>query len=224
MRLLEDLYVQSLREEANKANPVAREGLTATEANGETWNRGRLQGLQEAAMNILQVRFPILAATPQAQQAIASFQNTELFDLLHRVLLVLPDERAVRTLLELRLIETASDRANSELEAIGEAYIQSPHEKIIREMIEDDPVVQELLTEAYDRAYNEAWTRGKLRGLRKSVLNFLRVQFPVLAATPQAQQAVASIENADTLEQLFKQMLQVPDEQTARIVLGLPSE
>ncbi len=98
--------------------------------------------------------------------------------------------------------------------------MQLPHEKIIREMIEDDPVVQELLAEAY----NEARAQGYLRGLRRSVLNVLRVQFPVLAATPQVQQAVASIQDTDTLEQLFEQMLRVPDEQTARIVLGLPSE
>ena len=114
--------------------------------------------------------------------------------------------------------------------------MQSPHEKFIREMIEDDPVVQELLTEAYskaynrayskayNRAYNEAWTRGRLRGLRKSVLNILQVQFPALASAPQALQAVASIQDTDSLGQLFEQLIRVPDEQTARIVLGLPSE
>jgi len=95
-------------------------------------------------------------------------------------------------------------------------------------MIEDDPVVQKLLaeaySEAYEKAYNKAWAQGRIEGLQKAASNILHIRFAVLAATPQVQQAIASIEDAEKLKQLQEALILASDEQTARIVLGLPSE
>ena len=100
--------------------------------------------------------------------------------------------------------------------------MQSSREEVISSLIKDDPVTQELLAET--EADGGAWARGRLQSLQDAALSILQVRFPILAATTKAQQAIASIENADTLKMLFQQLLRVPDEQTARIVLGLPSE
>ena len=60
-----------------------------------------------------------------------------------------------------------------------------------RELIQDDPIIQSLLAER--ELKGEAL--GEVRGLQKSILNFLQARFPALAATSQVRQAVASIED-----------------------------
>src|SRR5258708_1955670 len=86
-------------------DPVVQKLLVEAEtrgrANGEAWAQGRLQGLQEAAMNILQVRFPILPATSQPHPPIISIQDAEALKRLQRSLLLVPDEQAARASLEL---------------------------------------------------------------------------------------------------------------------------
>ena len=69
------------------------------EARGEA--RGRIEGLQEAIGNFLHIKFPVLAATSQARQAVASVRDVEELKQLQRALLLVSDERAVRALLKL---------------------------------------------------------------------------------------------------------------------------
>jgi hypothetical protein len=57
---------------------------------------------------------------------------------------------------------------------------------------------------------------GEVRGLQKSILNFLQARFPALAATSQAQQAVASIEDLEKLDLLQQALYIASDEQTVR--------
>jgi len=101
MRPLEGLYMQLPCKGENKGNSSTWKRPTETEANDGTWARGKLQGLQEAAMNILEVRFPILAAIPQAQQAVASIQDTDTLEQLFEQLLRVPDEQTARIVLDL---------------------------------------------------------------------------------------------------------------------------
>src|SRR5215813_244004 len=98
------------------------------------------------------------------------------------------------------------------------------------ELVQDDPVIQELFTEreALGRAEGKAEgkaegrTEGKIEGLQEAALKILNARFPVLAVTSQAQQAVASIEDPKKLDQILQALLAASDEQTARRVLKLP--
>ena len=65
---------------------------------------------------------------------------------------------------------------------------------------------------------------GEARGLQKSILNFLQARFPALAATPQARQAVASIQDLEKLDLLQQALYIASDEQTARKFLKLPAQ
>lgn len=95
-----------------------------------------------------------------------------------------------------------------------------------RELVKDDPIIQELFAKhkaegrVEGRAEGEA--RGEARGIRKSILSILNARFPALAVTPQAQQAVASIEDPEKLDQVLQALVVASDEQTVRRVLKLP--
>lgn len=89
-----------------------------------------------------------------------------------------------------------------------------------QELIEDDPIIQNLLAER--ELKGEA--RGEARGLQKSILGILNARFPSLAATPQVQQTVASIHDLKKLDALFQTLLAVSDEQMASLVLKLPAQ
>jgi len=89
-----------------------------------------------------------------------------------------------------------------------------------KELVQDDPIIQELFAE--HEAEGEA--RGEARGLQKSILNFLQARFPTLAATSQAQQAVASIQDLEKLDLLQQALYIALDEQTARRFLKLPAQ
>ena len=87
-----------------------------------------------------------------------------------------------------------------------------------QELIEDDPVIQSLLAERELKGKAE----GRVEGLQESILNFLQARFPVLAATSQVQQAVASIEDLEKLDLLQQALYIASDEQTVRRFLKLP--
>ena len=87
----ETLHTQYQFDEFIDENPVVLE----REA------RGKIEGLQEAILNILQVRFAALATTSQAQQAIANTHNLEELKELQRNLLLASDEQAARAALKL---------------------------------------------------------------------------------------------------------------------------
>ena len=98
------------------------------------------------------------------------------------------------------------------------------------ELVQDDPVIQELFAKhkaegrAEGRAEGkvEGRAEGEAQGIRKSILRLLNARFPALAVTPQAQQAVVSIEDPEKLDQVLQALLAVSDEQAARRVLKLP--
>ncbi len=87
-----------------------------------------------------------------------------------------------------------------------------------RELIQDDPIIQSLLAERELRGKAE----GRVEGLQESILKFLQARFPVLAATSQVQQAVASIEDLEKLDLLQQALYIASDEQTVRRFLKLP--
>ena len=88
------------------------------------------------------------------------------------------------------------------------------------ELIKDDPIIQELFAE--HEAEGEA--RGEARRLQKSILNFLQARFPALAATPQVQQTVTSIQDLERLDLLQQALYTALDEQAARRFLKLPAQ
>jgi predicted transposase YdaD len=93
--------------------------------------------------------------------------------------------------------------------------------------INDDPIVRSMLAErelkgeARGKAEGETW--GAISATRENILSLLTARFSAALAA-QAQPAITSIQSIDMLRMLFQQLLRLPDEQTARIVLGLPSE
>jgi predicted transposase YdaD len=86
-----------------------------------------------------------------------------------------------------------------------------------RELVQDDPVIQELFAEGKA----EGRAEGKIEGLQEAILRILNARFPVLAVTPQAQQVVASIEDPKKLDQILQALLAASDEQTVCRVLKL---
>jgi predicted transposase YdaD len=99
------------------------------------------------------------------------------------------------------------------------------------ELIQDDPVIQNLLAErelkgevrgkAEGKAEGEA--QGEIKATRENILSFLTARFSSSLAA-QAQPAITSIESVDGLKTLFQLLVRVPDERTIRTVLGLPSD
>jgi predicted transposase YdaD len=82
-------------------DPLVRENPRIIAIAAESEAKGEAKGLREAILNIVHVRFTALATTTQAQQAIAHIQDIEKLKQLQRDLLLAPDERAARALLEL---------------------------------------------------------------------------------------------------------------------------
>jgi len=99
LNIEETLHTQYQFDEFIDENPVVLERVARGEARGEA--RGKIEGLQEAILNILQVRFAALATTSQAQQAIAHTHNLEKLKELQRDLLLAPNEQAARAVLKL---------------------------------------------------------------------------------------------------------------------------
>ena len=99
-----------------------------------------------------------------------------------------------------------------------------------RELIQDDPVIQELFAkhEALGKAEGEALgeargrAEGEAQGIRKSILSILNARFPALAIASQVQQAVTCIQDAEKLDRILQALLVASDEQTVRRVLKLP--
>jgi predicted transposase YdaD len=87
-----------------------------------------------------------------------------------------------------------------------------------RELVQDDPVIQELFAEER----TEGRAEGKIEGLQEAILRILNARFPVLATTPQVQQAVATIQDAEKLDLILQALLLASDEQTVRSLLKLP--
>jgi len=95
LEIEEALHMQYQFDEFIDENPVVLERVARGEA------RGKIEGLQEAILNILQVRFPVLATTAQVRQTIASTQDVEKLKQLQQDLILASDEQAARVLLEL---------------------------------------------------------------------------------------------------------------------------
>ena len=91
------------------------------------------------------------------------------------------------------------------------------------ELVQDDPAVQNLLAERELRGNIAGKAEGEIKARKESILSLLTARFSSGLAA-QAQPVITPIENAETLKMLFQQLLRVPDEQTVRLVLGLPSE
>jgi len=87
-----------------------------------------------------------------------------------------------------------------------------------RELVQDDPIIQELFAEHEA----EGEVRGEVRRIRKSILRILNARFPVLATTSQVQQAVASVQDAEKLDLILQALLLASNEQTVRSLLNLP--
>ena len=90
----ETLHTQYHFDEFIDENPVVLERVARGEA------RGKIEGLQEAILNILHIRFSALATTAQTQQTISHAHNLEKLKQLQRDLLLASDEQAARALLE----------------------------------------------------------------------------------------------------------------------------
>jgi hypothetical protein len=95
LEIEEALHMQYQFDEFIDENPVVLERV----ARGET--RGKIEGLQESILNILQVRFSALATTAQVQQTIAHTQDVEKLKQLQQDLILASDEQAACVLLEL---------------------------------------------------------------------------------------------------------------------------
>jgi len=103
------------------------------------------------------------------------------------------------------------------------------------ELIKDDPIIQNLLAERELKGETQGEFRGRAEGkaegriegeikaTKDSILSLLTARFSAALAA-QAQSVITPIQNVETLNFLFQRLLRAPDEQTVRIVLGLPSE
>jgi predicted transposase YdaD len=91
------------------------------------------------------------------------------------------------------------------------------------DLIQDDPVVQNLLAERELKGKTEGNVEGELKARKESILSLLTARFSSALAA-QAQPAIAPIESAETLKMLFQLLLRIPDEQAVRAALSLPSE
>jgi predicted transposase YdaD len=91
------------------------------------------------------------------------------------------------------------------------------------DLIEDDPVVQNLLAQSERVGRAKGKIKGRIEELKKLILDFLRIRFsPVLA--DEARSVVMAIQAYETLEVLFRGLIITSDERTVRIVIGLPYE
>jgi predicted transposase YdaD len=95
------------------------------------------------------------------------------------------------------------------------------------EIIQDDPVIQNLLDqrELLGKAEGilEGEVRGKMENMKDVILSTLSIRFsPALAA--KAQPVIMPIQDYEALKRLHRQLLRADDEQTALLVLDLPDE
>ena len=95
------------------------------------------------------------------------------------------------------------------------------------EIIQDDPIIQnllaqrELLGKAEGRAEGKA--EGEIEWIRDSILSILSIRFsPVLAA--RAQPAVMAIQTSEALKMLLRLLVKAADEQSVCQLLDLPDE
>lgn len=91
-----------------------------------------------------------------------------------------------------------------------------------RDLVQDDPVIQELFAEHEAEGKAEGRVEGKVEGLQEAVLNVLHMRFPVLATTPQVRQAIACIQDAKELTVIHRALFLAADEQAARMLLESP--
>jgi len=91
------------------------------------------------------------------------------------------------------------------------------------EIIQDDPVIQNLLAQRELEGEARGEARGEIKGIRESILSILSIRFsPTLAA--KAQPAVMSMQEYEDLKRLHRQLLKADDEKSALLVLDLPDE
>ncbi len=91
------------------------------------------------------------------------------------------------------------------------------------EIIQDDPVIQNLLVQRELEGEARGKAEGKIENMKDSILSILSIRFsPALAA--KAQPAVMSMQDYEDLKRLHRQLLKASDEQTALLGLDLPDE
>ena len=83
--------------------------------------------------------------------------------------------------------------------------------------LEEDPWVQEKVAEGEARGLAKGENRGELKAARDFVTNLVRRRFPDLAIL--AEVRVLQLEKPELLTLLFNQLVDAPDEQTARVIL-----
>ncbi len=91
-----------------------------------------------------------------------------------------------------------------------------------QELIKDDPVIQELFAERELKGKAEGKAEGEIKATKDDILSVLTARFSA-ALADQARSVIMPMQHADTLKLLFQQVLRLPDEQTVRIALGLPT-
>ncbi len=117
----------------------------------------------------------------------------------------------------LRRTDTVSDQDKETIE--GTIKMLYGYEEIIQ----DDPVIQNLLAQRELEGEARGEARGEIKGIRDSILSILSVRFsPTLAA--QAQPAIMSMQDYEALKRLQRQLLKADDEKSALLVLDLPEE
>ena len=93
-----------------------------------------------------------------------------------------------------------------------------------KQILEKELKVQFNYQELFAERELKSKAEGKVEGLQQSIMNFLQARFPALAATPQARQAVASIQDIERLDLLQQALYIASDEQTACRFLKLPAQ
>jgi len=91
-----------------------------------------------------------------------------------------------------------------------------------QELIKDDPVSQSLLAEGKAEGEARGKAEGEIKATKDDILSVLTARFSA-ALADQARSVIMPMQHADTLKLLFQQVLRLPDEQTVRIALGLPT-
>jgi len=91
------------------------------------------------------------------------------------------------------------------------------------EIIQDDPVIQNLLAQRELEGEARGEARGKIENMRESILSILNIRFSSTLAA-KAQPAVMSMQDYEDLKRLHRQLLKADDEKSALLVLDLPDE
>ena len=94
--------------------------------------------------------------------------------------------------------------------------------KVYDPLWEENSKVRRIRTESEAEGFAEGFAegkaeglaKGKIKGLQWALVSAIRVRFPELAEL--AQQKVVKINNTSNLEMLLKQVIIVPDANTAR--------